>query len=151
MADPNSSSAKGRAQEALESVVGELGADGGTLHLFGDDGMLHLQAYAPDMPEQVLSIIRAIPVGKGMAGRAVEAARPIDTCNIATDDSGDVRPGAKMTGLKGAVAVPVYRGEEIVGALGVGNQEERTFTQEETDRLLAVGRNIAETLADRPT
>jgi signal transduction protein with GAF and PtsI domain len=131
------------AMARLKSIAAEFGADGGTLHILGDDGMLHLKAYAPDMPEAVLETIRIIPLGKGMAGLAVERAAPVDACNIQTDDSGDVRPGARLTGLKGAIVVPVFDGEHVVGALGIGNMAERTFTQDEIDRLLAVGREIA--------
>ena len=46
-----------------------------------------------------------------------------------------MRPGARQTGLRGAIVVPILRGEEAVGALGVANQQERTFRAEET-RLL---------------
>ncbi|RDD62686.1 GAF domain-containing protein [Ferruginivarius sediminum] len=126
----------------LKSIVAEFGADGGTLHVLGSDGMLHLTAYAPEMPASVLETIRIIPVGKGMAGLAVERAAPVDACNIQTDDSGDVRPGARLTGLKGAIVVPVFDGERVVGALGIGNVYERTFTQDEVDRLLAAGREF---------
>ncbi len=128
---------------ALARIVEELSAEGGTVHLLADDGLLHLEACVPEMPPQVLDLIRTIEVGKGMAGLAVERRAPVDACNLQTDDSGDVRPGAKMTGLKGAIVVPILRGEAVIGALGVGNQEERTFTEDEIARLDAVGREMA--------
>lgn len=149
MNEQQSDDATHRLEESLTTVIADLGADGGTLHLLGDDGLLHLRAYAPEMPEQVLSIIRTIPVGKGMAGLAVERARPVDVCNIETDDSGDVRPGARLTGLNSGLAVPLFRGDRVIGALGVGNRAERTFTQGEIDRLLAAGREMAEALSAR--
>ena len=37
----------------------------------------------------VLATIATIPVGKGMAGLAVERGRPVDACNLQTDASGD--------------------------------------------------------------
>ena len=130
-------------EAALMEIVADLAADSGTIHLLGDDGMLHLEAVSAGMPEHVLAIIRTIPVGKGMAGLCVERGRPVDACNIQTDTSGDVRPGAKATGLEGAIVVPVFKDEEVVGALGVANRSERDFTDEEIARLSAAGRAIA--------
>jgi len=127
----------------LQRIVGDLAADSGTIHFLHGDGMLHLAAATKGMPEAVLAIIRTIPVGKGMAGLAVERAQPVDACNIQTDTSGDVRPGAKATGLAGSIVVPIFDGETVVGALGVGNRAERTFTPDEIARLLAEGRQLA--------
>lgn len=127
----------------LERIIGDFAADSGTIHFLGKDGLLHLAAATPGMPESVLSIIRTIPIGKGMAGLAVERAKPVDACNIQTDTSGDVRPGAKATGLAGSIVVPIFDGDTVVGALGIANRTERTFTEDEIARLLAEGRKLA--------
>lgn len=127
----------------LARIVNDFAADSGTIHFVGDDGMLHLGAASAGMPEQVLAIIRTIPVGKGMAGLAVERAQPVDACNIQTDTSGDVRPGAKATGLAGSIVVPIFDGEKVVGALGIANRSERTFTDAEIGQLLDEGRKLA--------
>lgn len=129
--------------EALARIVRHMKADSGTIHLIGSDGMLHLTAATPGFPEAVLKTITVIPVGKGMAGLAVERGEPIDACNIQTDTSGDVRPGALATGLAGAIVVPVFRGADIIGSLGVANRGERTFTEEEIETLLSAGRSVA--------
>jgi signal transduction protein with GAF and PtsI domain len=105
--------------------------------------MLHLAAASPGMPEAVVAIIRTIPVGKGMAGLAVERAEPVNACNIQTDNSGDVRPGAKATGLAGSIVVPIFDGTEVVGALGVANRSERTFAASEIAQLMHEGRQLA--------
>ncbi|MNC98122.1 hypothetical protein D3C83_159900 [compost metagenome] len=78
-----------------------------------------------------------------MAGLAVERKQPVDACNIQTDASGDVRPGARATGLQGSIVVPMLRGDAAVGALGVANRHERTFTEAETTLLVEVGRVLA--------
>ena len=104
---------------------------------------LYLAAATPGFPDIVLDIIRAIPVGKGMAGLAVERRKPVDACNIQSDNSGDVRPGALATGLAGAIVVPIFHGHEVIGALGVANRAARTFTEIEIAELLADGRAIA--------
>ncbi len=129
---------------ALQIIVEYFAADSGTIHMLGEDGQLHLRAASSGMPPQVLETIRTIPVGKGMAGLAVERGGPIDACNIQTDASGDVRPGARATGMGGAIVVPIFRGNEIVGALGVASREERTFTAAEIDELDSAGRQLAE-------
>jgi GAF domain-containing protein len=95
------------------------------------------------MPPPVLDVIRVIPVGKGMAGLAAERRAPVTACNLQTDTSGDVRPGAKATGLEGAICVPILDGEAAIGALGVANRAEREFTPEEQALLLELGRAIA--------
>ena len=128
---------------ALQRIVSDFAADSGTIHFLGDDGMLHLAAASAGMPEAVLAIIRIIPVGKGMAGLAVERAQPVDACNIQTDNSGDVRPGAKATGLAGSIVVPIFDGAEVVGALGVANRCERTFAESEVAQLMQEGRQLA--------
>jgi GAF domain-containing protein len=139
----------GQWQAVLGLVVARLGADSGTLHLLGSDDLLHLAAASEGIPAVVLDTVRSVPIGKGMAGLAVERRRPVDACNIQTDTSGDVRPGARATGLQGSIVVPMLRGDEPVGALGVGNRHERTFTAEEQDLLLAIGRSIAGTIVRR--
>lgn len=139
--------AAGRIEDALAAVVSHFGADSGTLHRLGADGQLHLAAATEGLPQPVIETIRTIPVGKGMAGLAVEQRRPIDACNIQTDTSGSVRPGARATGLAGAIVVPVLRGEDAVGALGIGNRGERTFSAAEIDALLEAGRAFASKLA----
>ena len=129
--------------DALARVLTEFAADSGTIHLLGDDGVLHLRAASAGIPQVVLETIKDVPVGKGMAGLAVERRQPVNACNIQTDASGDVRPGARATGLQGSIVVPMLRGDDAIGALGVANRGERTFTDAETERLLDVGRVLA--------
>jgi L-methionine (R)-S-oxide reductase len=130
-------------REALRLTLVHFGAESGTIHLLGADGLLHLEVASEGIPSFVLDLVRTVPIGKGMAGLAVERAEPVQTCNLQTDTTGDVRPGARATGLRGAVAVPIFDGERAVGALGIGNQAERTFSDEESRLLIAVGRRIA--------
>ena len=129
--------------DALALIVRHLGADSGTIHLLGDDGVLYLAAATPGCRVIVLDTIRASPVGKGMAGLAVERRQPVDACNIQSDASGDVRPGALATGLAGAIVVPIFRGAEPIGALGVANRAPRTFSETEIEELIAAGLAVA--------
>lgn len=137
-------------EEALALIVRHLGTDTATVHFMAEDGLLHLAAATSGLPAAVLSTIEVIPVGKGMAGLAVERRRPVDACNIQTDRSGDVRPGARATGLAGAVVVPVFRDDDVVGALGVAQRSVRVFSEAETQDLIEVGRMLVK-LVPAPT
>jgi L-methionine (R)-S-oxide reductase len=130
----------GSRQESLARILAAFGADSGTIHLLGNDGRLHLKTASAGIPQVVLDTVREVPVGKGMAGLAVERKQPVNACNIQTDTSGDVRPGARATGLQGSIVVPILRGSEAIGALGIANRGERTFTDDEAQELLEVGR-----------
>ena len=141
--------ASGSYSEALDLTIKHFRADSGTIHILEPDGLLHLKAASQGLPEAVLAIVRTVPVGKGMAGLAVERAEPVGACNIQTDASGDVRPGARATGMEGAVVVPIFDGEKAAGALGIGNRAERTFSGEETALLIEVGRALIEATAAR--
>lgn len=121
--------------DKLLEILKEFQADSGTIHLLREDGLLHLEA-AIGIPDAVLNLVRVVPVGKGMAGLAAERRQPVNICNIQTDQSGDVRPGAKATGLQGSVAIPMIAEGRVAGVLGVANHAERAFTEEEVQRLL---------------
>lgn len=135
--------AAGGYDAALARILSAFDADSGTIHLLGGDGLLHLEAASAGIPPAVIETVRRVPVGKGMAGLAVERGAPVNSCNIQTDATGDVRPGARATGLQGSIVVPILLDARAVGALGIANHRERTFTDEEAEALLAVGRALA--------
>ena len=128
---------------ALAGILTLLKAESGTIHLMGSDGQLHLKCASAGIPDVVHGKIRVVPIGKGMAGLAAERREPVSICNIQTDQSGDVRPGARATGLEGAIALPMLLNDRVAGVLGVANRAARTFTPEETELLLAVGGKLA--------
>jgi len=120
----------------LQSLLADLRADSGTLHAIGADGALHLRC-AIGIPEPVLAIVAVVPVGKGMAGLAAERRCAVNSCNIQQDTTGDVRPGARATGLAGSVAVPVLAADgRVLGVVGVATRAERTFTADD-ERAIA--------------
>lgn len=133
----------GDLQEVLRVTMEHFRADTGTIHVLESDGVLHLKAASAGIPPPVLDAVRLVPIGKGMAGLAVQRKEPISVCNLQTDMSGAARPGAKTTGMEGALVVPLLAGDEAVGALGIANRAPRAFTPEETALLTGVGRAIA--------
>jgi len=126
----------------LQSILTELKADSGTVHATGPDGALHLRA-AIGIPEPVLAIVKLVPVGKGMAGLAAERKCAVNSCNIQQDTTGDVRPGARATGLAGSVAVPVLSADgRVLGVVGVATRAERTFTTDDEQTVAARSRSF---------
>jgi GAF domain-containing protein len=130
--------------QVLRLTIEHLEAETGTIHRLGPDGLLHLEAKAGNIPAALLPVIEKIPVGKGIAGLAVQRKQPVDLCNLQTDQSGAARPAARQTGVKGSICVPIMAGELAVGALGIGTGEEKQFREDETQLLLAVGRILGE-------
>jgi GAF domain-containing protein len=136
--------AAGDRSKALALTLERMSADTGTIHLLGEDGLLHLEAWAGHIPQAMLGVIETIPVGKGIAGLTVERAEPVDLCNLQTDQSGQARPGAKATGVRGSICVPLMVAGKAIGALGVATVEERKFTAEEIALLMRVGEMLGQ-------
>jgi putative methionine-R-sulfoxide reductase with GAF domain len=122
-------------QARLEDIIRRFGADTGAVHLL-EDGVLKLKAHV-GLPEHIAKIVAVVPIGKGMAGVCAEKNEPVSSCNIQIDNSGNVRPAAKQTGVNGAIVVPI-RGQsgEMRGTLGIGVHREYEYTDDETARLL---------------
>lgn len=136
-------SAVSAVQAWLEGTLTERGAKAGTVHLFDPaDGLLHLAAWVA-IPPPVLDAVRTIPRGKGMAGLAWERDVPVQTCNLQTDRTGDVRPGARAVDAQAAVALPVHGPDGTLRAVvGFAFAGERELTPDEIAALAA----LAETL-----
>jgi hypothetical protein len=105
-------------QAFLESLLERIGAIAGTVHeQRGHD--LYLTA-ARNIPPPVVAIVAHVPHGKGMAGVAQVKKQPVQTCNLQTDDSGTIKPGAKAVGAQAAIALPVLRDDgEVRAVVGV--------------------------------
>lgn len=132
-------------QTWLEAFIGKHGGVAGTVHLLSQQSTEPALELAASLriPEPVLAATRLIPKGKGMAGLAWERAQPVQTCNLKTDASGDVRPGAKAVNAQAAVALPVNDANATLRAVvGIAFLGEREFTNDE----LATLQNDANTL-----
>jgi L-methionine (R)-S-oxide reductase len=130
----------------LDEILAKFGADAASLHLLDPSrGTLILEAQR-NLPPPVVDLTREIPLGKGIAGECAAKNEPVTTCNLQTDDSGVAKPGAKQTGLGGTICVPLRLDGKVVGTLGIGSRQERTYGEEETRALLSVARTLAEEL-----
>ena len=129
-------------QSWLVRFLGEAGAAAGTVHLHTEGG-LRLAA-AVNIPPQVQQAVQWVPVGKGMAGLALERGEPVETCNLQEDGHGAVQPGARAVNAKAAVAMPV-RGPDgaILAVVGAAFSEEREIQGAELERLKRAAASLA--------
>jgi L-methionine (R)-S-oxide reductase len=128
-------------QQQLEEIIRQFNADTGSIHLI-EDGVLVLKAHV-GLPPHVVEIVSLVPIGKGMAGLAAQRNEPVSTCNIQTDATGDVQPGAKATGVNGAIVVPIRDSHgRARGTLGIGVHRDYQYTDDETSRLLQLAAQL---------
>lgn len=127
----------------LRETVEQFHSETGTIHILDDEKqLLHLAAHV-GLPPQLIEIVNTIPVGKGIAGQVVAQDKPVTICNLQTDSSGVAKPGAKQTGVGGALCVPIRAGSKIVGTLGVGTVRPYEYTAGETRQLEEIAVGIA--------
>jgi L-methionine (R)-S-oxide reductase len=135
-------------EKILRETLQKFNSETGTIHkLHEPTQLLHLVAQV-GLPPQLLDVVSIIPVGKGIAGQVVAQNKPVTICNLQTDSSGVAKPGAKQSGVGGALCVPIRDGEKIIGTLGIGTIREHEFTPDETRELEEMGRAIGEFLKE---
>lgn len=105
-------------QAWLEAFIADSGGVAGTVHVRDGDN-LRLSA-AHNIPPPVLQVVAGVARGKGMAGLAQVRRQPVRTCDLQTDTSGDVKPGARAVNAQSAIALPVLDAEgEACAVVGV--------------------------------
>lgn len=130
----------------LSTIISEFGCTTGTLHSF-DKYSQHLLLMAQQgIPDFLLPKMSEIPLGKGMAGIAAERKKPVEMCNLQTDDTGVARPAAKETKVEGSIAVPMLLDGELYGVLGIAKPVPYDFTNAESELLLEIGESISRIL-----
>lgn len=125
----------------LKTFLSDHGGIAGTVHLLQGD-VLRLSS-AVNIPPPVIKVTEIIPKGKGMAGLAWERDRPVATCNLKDDQSGDVRPGAKAVDAQAAIAIPVRSATGALrGVVGIAFLGERNFSDEELDAFAVAAASL---------
>jgi len=131
-------------EKTLRDTLTQFHSETGTLHRLDEPTqLLHLVAQV-GLPPQMLDVVKTIPVGKGIAGETVQKNRPATICNLQTDTSGVAKPGAKQTGVGGALCVPIRRGDKIIGTLGIGTRREHEYSAAEINALQDIANKLAE-------
>lgn len=122
-------------QDWLELFIAEHCGVAGTVHVQrGED--LYLTA-AHNIPPPVVAVVARVPQGKGMAGLAQVKKAPVQTCNLQTDETGNIKPGAKAVGAQAAVALPVLDDTGAVRAVvGIAWSKEGEIGPEEERALM---------------
>lgn len=129
-------------EQILHVALAKFRSETGTIHLLDDEKQTLFLAAQVGLPPQILEVVKIIPVGKGIAGQVVAQNKPVTICNLQTDTGGVARPGAKQTGVGGALCVPLRDGDKTVGTIGIGTIRQHEFTPDETRELEEIGRLI---------
>lgn len=130
-------------EKILRETLEQFRSETGTIHtLDAEKQLLHLAAQV-GLPPQLLDVVKTIPVGKGIAGQVVAQERPVTICNLQTDSGGVAKPGAKQTGVGGALCVPIRADSKIIGAFGIGTVRPYEYTADETRQLEAIADSVA--------
>src|SRR5947209_17895299 len=102
----------------LASTVSKMNGVAGTVHIVEGDGLRLLAAV--NIPAAVQHAVEYVPRGKGMAGIELHSGQPVQTCNLADDTTGNVKPGAKAVSARAAVAMPVRDASgTVVAVVGI--------------------------------
>src|SRR5581483_5592527 len=133
-------------EKRLRDILQQFGSETGTIHKLHEPTQLLRLVAQVGLPQQLVDIVAIIPAGKGIAGQVVAQNKPVTICNLQTDTSGVAKPGAKQTGVGGALCVPIRDGEKLIGTLGIGTARQYEYTAEETASLEDIGRKLAEFL-----
>ena len=134
-------------EKTLRDTLTQFHSETGTIHRLDEPTqLLHLVAQA-GLPPQMLDVVKTIPVGKGIAGETVQKNRAVTICNLQTDTSGVAKPGAKQTGVGGALCVPIRSGDKIIGTLGIGTRREHEYSAAEINALQDIAQLVATHLA----
>ena len=132
-------------QAWLESFIARVNGVAGSVHVRrGED--LYLTA-AHNIPPKVIAIVAHVPYGKGMAGAAQVRNEPVQTCNLQTDETGDIKPGAKAVNAQAAIALPVRDTTGAVRAvIGVAWNKEGEIESAEQESLLEMAATLPQNL-----
>jgi L-methionine (R)-S-oxide reductase len=122
-------------QSWLETFIRTHNGIAGSVHRRSGPDELALVATV-NIPEPVKKVVATVPRGKGMAGQALERNAAISSCNIQSDSTGQVRPGARAVNAQAAVALPVQNPDgEVRAVVGIAFAGERTITDSELQEL----------------
>jgi GAF domain-containing protein len=133
-------------EKILRETLAQFNSETGTIHKLHEPTQLLRLVAQIGLPPQLLNVVSIIPVGKGIAGECAQKNQPVMICNLQTDSSGVAKPGAKQTGVGGALCVPIRDGHQLIGTLGIGTQREYEYSAAEINSLQEIGRRLVEVL-----
>lgn len=126
---------------ALNKLLEVTGVDSGDVYLLDEKaGELILKGQKGISPE-VVPLIGKLKIGEGVAGAAVQQAKPIIINDI------EVAPPsmtvyARKTGARSLVSVPIMVREKVLGIMDLVSHTPRTFAQDEVELLKSIANQI---------
>lgn len=128
-------------QQWLESFIAQHDGIAGTVHVQRGEDLYLTAAY--NIPPKVIEIVAHVPHGKGMAGVAQVKKEPVQTCNLQTDETGNIKPGAKAVDAQAAVALPVLNEQGAVRAVvGIAWSKEGEIGPAEEQSLMRMADSL---------
>ncbi|HXE43219.1 MAG TPA: GAF domain-containing protein [Candidatus Baltobacteraceae bacterium] len=133
-------------EKSLHETLAQFNSETGTIHKLHEPTQLLRLVAQIGLPPQLLDVVSIIPVGKGIAGECAQKNQPVTICNLQTDSSGVAKPGAKQTGVGGALCVPIRDGNKLIGTLGIGTRREYEYSAAEINSLQEKANSIVKLL-----
>ena len=128
-------------QEWLAIYLQHVGGVAGTVHLRQGDGLA--LAAALNIPPQVVEVVRWVPRGKGMSGRALQIGEVVTNCSLIDEDSNGAQPVGNGVAGHAAVALPIKDSSgSVLAVLGVAFDEECEIGEVEIAQLLAAASSL---------
>ncbi|MBX5474882.1 MAG: GAF domain-containing protein [Thermoleophilia bacterium] len=120
-------------QRLVDQLAELLGADAADCYLYDRDAGVLRCAAVRGLDRSLLGV--ELPVGRGLAGLAVRADRP-----LSTSEHGEIAepvPHPAYGGFTDAIAVPMRWSDEVQGVLWVGRRDGRRFGRSDAEVLEA--------------
>ena len=133
----------------VEQGTPGLGAAHGSLMLVDDDGEALEVVRSIGLPDEVVAAYQRVLVSAEVPlAEAVRIGEPVLLGTVAERDRRfpSLREVRQRTGTRAMAAIPLRSAGRIIGALGFGYAEERTFTDEDREFLTSLGRQAAQAL-----
>ena len=131
--------------EALDMVCDVTGMEcGGIFMLDYDDRALELKA-CKGLPESIVLKISTIVVTEQGIEGLMDLTKPIIDLDETKDvvDADTIREVVTESGRKALVAVPFFRGKDFQGLIALATAQERTFSRDDLDLLVAIANELA--------
>ena len=114
-------------EASMQEIAAHVRPDLAMLYLAGDSGdEIRLQAIHPRVPEFVSPDVKIRRVGQCLCGLAARERQPVYSRDIQTDPR-CTRDECKQTGMASFGALPLLKGDHILGVLGIGSATGRDF------------------------
>ncbi|MBI4289393.1 MAG: GAF domain-containing protein [Chloroflexi bacterium] len=136
--------------QAFKAALEVLRLDAGSLRTIDESTQelapLAIKTSGPELAEEARAKPR-IPVGRGLAGKVVQAGKPIVIEDVSSCDW-SFYGASRRLGYKSALGVPLRTGDKVIGAIVGFTFEKRSFTKQDTDFLADLGNMVGVSIAN---